>query len=82
MTMLRAIPLVLAALLLAGAPARAQDDTFSQEEILAKARGFFGETTKGLAKAIEKVFAESGSAQRLHHRRGGERRHRHRPALR
>ena len=34
------------------------DDAFSQSEILDKARGFFGETTEGLAKAIEHVFAE------------------------
>lgn len=41
--------------------ARAQDaDTFSQDEILEKARGFFGETTEGLAKAIEKVFEDQG----------------------
>jgi len=38
----------------------AQDATFSQEEVLEKARGFFGETTAGLAKAIEKVFADKG----------------------
>lgn len=38
----------------------AEDDTFSEQEILNKARGFFGETTEGLAKAVEKVFAEQG----------------------
>lgn len=38
----------------------AQDGTFSQDEVLEKARGFFGETTEGLAKAIEKVFADQG----------------------
>ena len=37
-----------------------QDGTFSQDEVLEKARGFFGETTEGLAKAIEKVFADQG----------------------
>ena len=40
-------------------PAQA-DDTFSQEEIMSKARGFFGSTTKGLAEAIQKVFADQG----------------------
>lgn len=42
--------------------ARAADnnDTYSQDEILAKAKGFFGATTEGLAKAIEKVFADQG----------------------
>lgn len=39
---------------------QAGEDTFEQSEILEKARGFFGETTEGLAKAIEKVFAEQG----------------------
>lgn len=34
---------------------------FTKEEVLEKADSFFGETTAGLAKAIEKVFAEQGS---------------------
>ena len=47
--------------LLSPQPATAQDDdTFSQQEIMTKARAFFGETTGGLAKAIEKVFADQG----------------------
>jgi hypothetical protein len=55
--------------LLAAGPARAaegetqgaaENDTYSQDEILDKAKGFFGETTKGLAKAIEKVFEDQG----------------------
>lgn len=33
---------------------------FTGEEVLNRARGFFGETTEGLAKAIEKVTAEYG----------------------
>lgn len=36
------------------------DDTYTKEEIMAKATGFFGETTKGLAKALEKVFQDQG----------------------
>ncbi|MEE8515561.1 MAG: DUF1134 domain-containing protein [Alphaproteobacteria bacterium] len=36
------------------------DDTYTKEEILAKATGFFGAVTKGLAKAIEKVFHDQG----------------------
>jgi len=56
--------------LVLGAPAAlaASTDTntsasagFTKEQILAKADGFFGETTAGLAKAIEKLFAEQGS---------------------
>lgn len=38
----------------------AENDGFTQEEILDKARGFFGETTAGLAKAIEHVFEDQG----------------------
>ncbi len=34
--------------------------TYSEDEILSKAKGFFGATTKGLAKAIEKVFEDQG----------------------
>lgn len=50
----------------AASAARAADDpakdkdTYSSEEILAKAKGFFGETTQGLARAIEKAFADHG----------------------
>ena len=56
----RLLALLLAALLLLPGAAWAQDDTFSQEEILEKARGFFGETTQGLAKAVAKVFEDHG----------------------
>ena len=38
----------------------ATDATYSEDEILGKAKGFFGATTEGLAKAIEKVFADQG----------------------
>ncbi len=52
------------ALLAAGpAAARAQEsdkDTYSQNDIRAKATGFFGETTEGLATAIEHVFEDQG----------------------
>lgn len=36
------------------------DDTYSQDEILAAARDFFGATTQGLAEAIAKLFEEQG----------------------
>jgi hypothetical protein len=48
------------------APAMAEDagedasDGFAQEEVLARAETFFGETTQGLAKAVEKTFADLG----------------------
>ena len=44
-------------------PASAQsksDDTYNEEEIIEKAKGFFGHTTAGLAKGIEKVFSDLG----------------------
>ncbi len=37
-----------------------EDETFSPEEIVDAAQGFFGSTTKGLAQVIEKVFADHG----------------------
>jgi len=40
--------------------AASHDATYSQGEILTKAKGFFGEVTEGLARAVEKVFAEQG----------------------
>lgn len=40
--------------------AKAEEATYSQNEIYQKATGFFGSTTEGLAKAIEKVFADQG----------------------
>ncbi len=36
------------------------DDGYTVEEILEKATGFFGETTKGLAKAVQKAFEDLG----------------------
>ena len=60
---MRTIRSVIIAIALALAPiasTAAADDTFSQSEILEKARGFFGETTQGLAKAVEKVFEDKG----------------------
>ena len=71
MTLMTLFPRILAAALLgiaivATAPASGvsaaenHQATFTQAEILDKARGFFGETTEGLAKAIQKVFEEQG----------------------
>ncbi len=42
----------------ASAPAKSK--TYTQKEILNKAEGFFGETSKGLAKALQKVFEDHG----------------------
>ena len=38
----------------------ADDDEFDAEEIFNEAADFFGETTEGLAKIIEKVFEDLG----------------------
>lgn len=47
--------------LLTAAPARAADDkTYDKDTILREAAAFFGETTEGLAKVVEKAFAEQG----------------------
>jgi hypothetical protein len=43
------------------APAGAQsDETFTQNEIVVAASDFFGTTTAGVAKAVERIFAEQG----------------------
>lgn len=64
----RAIPQMLAAALLltlatgahAQQQAQADENAFEENEILQKAGDFFGATTEGLAKAIQKVFADQG----------------------
>lgn len=54
----------LLALSLVGAPAAAQEaeeeGTFNKEEIYQAANDFFGETTEGLAKVVERIFADHG----------------------
>lgn len=40
--------------------AGAEKDTYSQESVIKDATDFFGETTEGLAKVIEKAFQEHG----------------------
>jgi hypothetical protein len=59
------IPVVLIAVIvwIYGQPAIAQqqpDDTYDQETILEATEGFFGDTTKGLAKIIQKIFEDQG----------------------
>jgi hypothetical protein len=55
-----ALALVILFALSPDAARAAEDDGFSQDEILSKAKGFFGDTTEGLAKAIEHVFEDQG----------------------
>ncbi len=57
---LRGFAVLACAVLITAGGAEAANDGYTKEEILNKARGFFGETTQGLAKAIEKVFADQG----------------------
>ncbi len=63
--------IVFLCLVLGSSPGLAQEPSptpaagFKQEEILKKAEGFFGGTTEGLARAIEKVFAEQGEPNAL-----------------
>lgn len=53
--------LVLALIATPVATARAaEDDKFDVEEIFQETADFFGETTEGLAKIIEKIFADLG----------------------
>lgn len=52
---------LLAAFSLLALPARAAaEDTYDQDSVLREAERFFGETTEGLAKVIEKAFKEQG----------------------
>ena len=43
-----------------GPTAHAEDDTYTMEEVVGAATGFFGATTEGIATVIEKVFSELG----------------------
>ena len=52
--------IVLAMAAVLAAPAWAEEETFSQDEVLAAAEGFFGSTTEGLAKVVQKIFADHG----------------------
>ncbi len=42
------------------APAAAKDDTFDKDEMVNAAQEFFGQTTKGVAEVIQKVFEDYG----------------------
>src|SRR5258706_15017625 len=42
------------------APPRSEDETYSAEEIVQKAAGFFGATTEAVAKAVERIFSRYG----------------------
>jgi hypothetical protein len=42
------------------APPRGEDETYSPDEIVQKAAGFFGATTEAVGKAVEQVFSRYG----------------------
>ncbi|HMI96880.1 MAG TPA: DUF1134 domain-containing protein [Micropepsaceae bacterium] len=42
------------------APPRSEDETYSADEIVQKAAGFFGATTEAVAKAVERIFSRYG----------------------
>src|SRR5438445_4808962 len=63
MNWLRFVPAVAFAAIFALTAAHAgaaDDETFSQNEIVQAASDFFGTTTAAVAKAVERVFAEQG----------------------
>ncbi|MCP5368303.1 MAG: DUF1134 domain-containing protein [Hyphomicrobiales bacterium] len=60
MTAFRFAAALFLCLLVFAAPGARADDGYTQEEIVAKAEGFFGDTTEGLAKAIQRVFEDQG----------------------
>ena len=62
MNLFRLLPVVAfaAGLVMSATPAGADDDTFTQNEIVQAASDFFGTTTAAVAKAVERVFAEQG----------------------
>lgn len=47
-------------LLMANPAKAAEADTFDQDAVLQEAKAFFGDTTEGLAKVVEKAFQEKG----------------------
>ena len=51
---------LLVSLVFAATVPAAEEETYSASEILAETTGFFGETTEGLAKVVEKAFADLG----------------------
>ncbi len=58
---LRSFAVIACALLITTGGAGAADNGgYTKDEAVNKARGFFGDTTEGLAKAIEKVFSDHG----------------------
>jgi hypothetical protein len=56
----RILSISIACLGLSVLPAKAAEDNYSPAEIIAISEGLFGDTTEGLAKAIEKTFADLG----------------------
>jgi len=53
-------PLVVVLSLVTGVVAAAEEEGYSSDDILKETESFFGETTEGLAKVVEKIFADHG----------------------
>jgi hypothetical protein len=63
MILSRMIPAALAAfamLVITAQPTVADDDTYSQDEIVQNAAGFFGATTEAVAKVVQHIFQDQG----------------------
>jgi len=60
MRKIAAIILISAVAVFASATMVRADETYTAEEIMKAATGFFGQTTEGLATAVEKAFSELG----------------------
>jgi hypothetical protein len=57
---LTAIAVLLAAALLGSAPAHAQSNSFTMNEIVDSGHAFFGNTSGGLASVVERIFSSHG----------------------
>ena len=66
----RVIMVIMTLAIVAMAPttSKAADDFYTENEILNAARGFFGETSGGLATVVEKNLRRVGQAKRLYPR--------------
>jgi hypothetical protein len=63
MILSRIVPAALAALAMLAVtvqPTAADDDAYSQDEIVTAAAGFFGATTETVAKVVQHIFADQG----------------------
>jgi hypothetical protein len=55
-----ALMLLMALVIMPAAAAEKQEDTYDQDSVVKAAEDFFGQSSEGLAKVIEKAFKEQG----------------------